>query len=99
MRRLAAEAEMTLEILVEGYAVTQQVLDPSTRLAREQIGDLLIDDAGAGADRVGGVLLGAIALGKRRGNSGLRPEARCAFAEACRRDDRYRERRELEPSE
>ena len=44
-------------------------------------------------------VLGAVALGKRRGDAGLRPEARCAFAEARRRDDGDRQRRELERGE
>ena len=58
MRRLAAQAEMAFEVLVEGHAVGEQVLDPVARLARQQLRDLLIDDAGAGANRVGGMLLG-----------------------------------------
>ena len=99
VRRLAAEGEMAFEVLVEGDAVAQQVLDALTRLARKQECDLLIDDAGAGRDRVGGVIFRAIALGERRGDAGLRPEARRSFAEARRRDDRDRTRRELERGE
>ena len=99
VRRLAAEGEMALEVLVEGDAVAEQVLDALARLARKQERDLLIDDAGAGRDRVGGMVLGAVALGERRGDAGLRPEARRAFAEARRRDDRDRTRRELERGE
>ncbi len=73
--RLAAEAEMAFEVLVEGNAVAEQILDALARFAGEQESDLLIDDAGAGRDRVGGVLLGAVAFGERRGDAGLRPEA------------------------
>ena len=99
MRRLAAEGEMALEVLVERNAVAEQILDALARLAGEQERDLLIDDAGASRDRVGGMVLGAVALGERSGDAGLRPEARCAFAEARRRDDRDRTRRELERGE
>ena len=82
MRRLAAEAEMTFEVLVERHAVAEQILDALARLAREQQRDFLIDDAGAGDDRVGRMIFGAVALGERGGDAGLRPQARRAFAEA-----------------
>ena len=99
MRRLAAEAEMTFEVLVERHAVAEQILDALARLAREQQRNLLIDDAGAGDDRVGRMVFGAVALGKRGGDAGLRPQARRSFAEVRRRDDGDRVRRELERGE
>ena len=49
MRRLAGEAEMTFEVLVERHAVAQQILDALACLAREQQRNFLIDDAGPGA--------------------------------------------------
>ena len=73
MRRLAAQHEMALQIPVERHAVAKQILDPVAGLARQQLGDFLVDDAGAGADGVRGMMLGAVALGQRRGDAGLRP--------------------------
>ncbi len=99
VRRLAAHAEAALEVLVERHAVSEQVLDAGACLARHQLGDLLIDDARARADRVGGVILRPVALGDRGGDAALRPEARRAFAEAGGGDDRDRKRRELERGE
>ena len=99
VRRLAAEAEMAFEVLVERHAVAEQILDALARLAREQERDLLIDDAGAGRDRVGGMVLGAVALGQRRGDAGLRPQAGCALAETRGGDHGDRMRRELERGE
>ena len=71
MRRLAGQIEMAFEILVERHAVAQQILDAVPRLARQQQGDLLIDDAGTGADGVGGMRLG------------LSPSASAAAMPAC----------------
>ena len=59
----------------------------------------LIDDAGAGGDRVGRMVFGAVALGNRGGDAALRPQARRAFAERRGGDDGDRVRRELERGE
>ena len=99
MRGLAPKHEMTRKILVEGHAVAKQVLDPVARFARQQLGNLLIDNAGAGADRIFGMMLGAVALGQRRGDAGLRPETGCAFAEPRAGNDGDRQRRKLERGE
>ncbi len=97
--RLAAEIEMALEVLVEGNAIAEQVLDAVAGLACEQRGDALIDDAGAGADGVGGMRRGAVALGQRGGDARLRPHARAALAERRHRDHGDGKRRELERGE
>ena len=73
MRGLAAQHEMAFQILVERHAVAKQILDPVAGLARQQLGDFLVDDTGAGADRILGMMLGAVALGQRRGDAGLGP--------------------------
>ncbi len=99
MRRLAAEAEMAFEVLVEGDAVAEQVRDAVARLARQKMGDPFIDDAGAGADGVGRVRLGAVAFGDRGGDARLRPQARGAFAEARGRDHGDGKGRKLERGE
>jgi hypothetical protein len=69
--RLAGKIEMAFEILVEGHAVAKQILDATPRLTREQQGDVLIDDAGAGANGIGGVA------------SGLSPSESAAAMPAC----------------
>ncbi len=99
MRRLAAQHEMALQILVERHAVAKQILDPVAGLARQQLGDLLVDDTGAGADRILGMMLGAVALGERRGDAGLGPQARGAFAEPRARNNGDGQRRKLERGE
>jgi len=58
--------------------------------------DLLVDDAGAGADGICGVSVWAVALCDRRGDARLRPKTRRALADACRRDDGDGEGRELQ---
>jgi hypothetical protein len=93
------KVEMAFEVLVEGHAVAEQILDAAARLAGEQHGDLIVDDACAGADGVGGVSLRAVAFGQRRGDACLRPDARSALAEGRDRDDGDRHRRELERGE
>ena len=60
---------------------------------------VLIDDAGAGTDGIGGMRLWAVTFGERRGNAGLRPDARAALAEGRDRDHGYRQRRKLERRE
>ena len=99
MRRLAAQAEMAFEVLVERDAVRQQVGNAVTRLARQQVRDLVVDDAGAGADGVGRVRLGRIAFGHRRGDAGLRPQAGRSFAEMRARHHGDGQRRKLERGE
>jgi hypothetical protein len=73
MRRLAAQHEMAFQVLVERHAVAKQILDPVAGLARQQLGDFLVDDTGAGADRILGMMLGAVAFGQRRGDARLGP--------------------------
>ena len=72
---------MTFEVLVERHAVAEQILDALACLACEQQRNFLIDDSGPGDDRVGRMVFGAVALGKRGGDAALRPQARRAFAE------------------
>jgi len=96
MRRLAAQAEMAFEVLIERHAVAEQVLDAVAGLVRQEMGDLLIDDTGAGADGVGGMRVRIVAVGDCCGNARLGPEARCAFAEPRRGDHGHRERRKLQ---
>ena len=91
--------EMAFEVLVEGHAVAKQILDPVARLTRQKLCDFHIDDAGAGADRILGMMLGAVAFGDRRGDAGLRPKARSAFAEPRAGDDGDWKRRQLERGE
>src|SRR4029079_7635340 len=81
MRRLAAQAEMAFEVLIERHAIAQQVLDAVARLLRQEMCDLLIDDTCAGTDGVGGMRVRAVALGDCRGDARLGPEAPSAFAE------------------
>ncbi len=90
---------MAFEVLVEGHAVAKQILDPVARLTRQKLCNFHIDDAGAGADRVLGMLLGAVAFGQRRGDAGLRPKARGALAEPRAGDDGDWKRRQLECGE
>ena len=99
VRGLAPQRPMALQILVEGNAIAEQILDAPARLSRHQQRDLLIDDAGAGPDRVGGVGLGRVALRERRGDAGLRPQAGGAFAKVCARDHGDGQRRELQRRE
>src|SRR5690606_33871402 len=61
--------------------------------------NMLIDDTGPGADRVGGVLLGRIAFTDGCGDAALRPRARGLFSERRRRHERNRGWRELESGE
>jgi hypothetical protein len=59
------------------HAVAKQILDATPRLAGEQHGDLFIDDAGPGADGVGGMRLRTIAFRSASGDAG-RADARSA---------------------
>jgi len=83
---LASDAEMARKVLVERNAIAEQILDSVARLPREKVRDFLIDDAGTRTDRVGGMLLGAVAFGDRSGNPALRPQAGRSFAKPRRRN-------------
>jgi hypothetical protein len=97
--RLAGEIETPREVLVEGNAIAEQILDAVAGLACEQRSDPFVDDAGPGADGVGSVGLRGVALGKSGGDSGLRPHARAALAERGHRDHGDGKRSELERGE
>ena len=88
--------EAALQVLVEGNAVAKQVLDAVTGFVRQEMRDLLIDNASTGADRICRVRVRAVALGDCRGDARLRPQTRCTFAEARRRDDGDGEGRKLQ---
>ena len=90
---------MAFEVLVERDAVRQQVGNAVTRLARQQVRDLVIDDAGAGADGVGRVRLWRVAFGHRRRDARLRPQAGRSFAEMRARHHGDGHRRKLERCE
>ena len=53
-----ATASLPCEVAVERHAVAQQVVDARRRLAGEAQRDVLVDEAGADRDRVGGVRFG-----------------------------------------
>ncbi len=74
---------MAGEIAVEGNAVIKEIADAFGSFPGDQTRDLIIDDAGARCDRVGGVLLSAIAFTDGCRNAALCPHARCAFAQRC----------------
>ena len=92
MRGLVTEAQAAFQILVEGHAIAQKILDALPRFLRHEQRDLFVDDAGAGADRVFGVVFRCVALGERRCQASLGPKAGGAFTEAGGRDHRDRER-------
>ena len=66
---------------------------------RQSERDRLVDQAGAGRDRVGGVRLGAVAFGDRRGDAALRPGRRGALAERRRRNHGDRTWRQFQRAE
>ena len=73
MRGFAGDRELAFEIAIEGNAVTEQVVDARTGLARHSERDRLVDQARAGRDRIGGMRLRAVALGDRGRDAALRP--------------------------
>ena len=75
MRGLAADGEPAFEVAVEWHAVLQQIMNPRAGLAGQRKRDLLVDNAAAHRDRIGGMGFGAVALGNRRRDAALRPRA------------------------
>ena len=83
---------------IEQHSVADEVVDAGRRFARHPERHPLVDEAGAGRERVGDVLLDAVA----RTDCGSDPALRqCRRSSADRRggDDRDRARRELERAE
>ena len=99
MRGLPADRELAFEVAIEGHAVSQEVVDARAGLARQSKRDLLVDDAAADRDRVGGMRFRAVALGDGRGDAALRPGGRSALAKRRRRNHGDRTRRELQRAE
>src|SRR5262249_60607987 len=96
MRRLAAQAEMAFEVLIERHTIAEQVLDAVAGLVRQEMGDFLIDDTGAGADGVGGMRVRAVALRDCRGYARWCPEGPCAVAERRHGSHGHRQRTALQ---
>jgi hypothetical protein len=73
VRRLARQGEMALEVVVEGHAIGEEVVDAGRRVGHQQARDLLVDRSGPGDERVGEVLLDRIARRHGGGDAALRP--------------------------
>ena len=74
-------SEMALEVAIEGHAVVEEIVDARGGVGNHEAGDLFVDDAGAGGDRIGEMALDGIAWRHRGGNAALRPGGRGAFAD------------------
>ncbi len=95
MRGFAADREFAFEVAIERDAVAEQVADARAGFARQPQRYRFIDQARADRDRIGGVRFRAVAFRDRRRDAALRPRARGALAERCRRNHGGRSRREL----
>ena len=94
--RLARHRELAGQVAIEGHAVFEQVVDAMRRVGNHQARDLLGDDAVAGRDGVGKVLLDRVAFCHGGGNATLRPGGGCPLADRRGRDNRHRPRRQAE---
>ena len=92
MRRLLPDEQMAFEVLVERHAELEQIADAFRRLARHRIGNALVDQSGAGRDRVARMRLRRVTFGDRRRDTALRPGARRTFADRGGGDDGDRAR-------
>ena len=90
---------MAFEIAVERHAVSQEIANAIWAFVGNETSDVLIDDAAARRDRVGGVLCRAVAFADCGGDAALGPHARRAFTERRCSDHRNRQRRELQRRE
>ena len=81
MRGLASQRELAGVGAIERGAQLEKFLDARGRVLREDLDDLRVADAGAGALRVDGVQARRIVGAHRRGDPALRPIRRRAFAE------------------
>ena len=81
MRGLASQRELAGVGAVERRAELEQLLDARRCVARENLDDLRVADAGAGALRVDCVQARRIVLADRGGDAALRPIRRRAFAQ------------------
>ena len=81
----ARHGEVAFEVAVERHAVVQEIVDARRRVGDHQPRDLLVDDAVAGRDRVGDVLVDRVAGRKRGGDAALRPSPRTRPARSARR--------------
>ena len=90
---------MAFEIAVERHAIAQQIANAIRSFVGNETGNLRIDDAAAGLDRVGCVLRRAVAFTDRSGNAALCPHARRAFTERRRGNHRDGQRRQFQRRE
>ena len=96
VRGLAAERELAGFGAIERGAELEKFFDARGRVARENLDDLPVADAGAGALRIDRVQARGIVLADRRGDAALRPIGRRAFAEPRLAEHGYFRRLELE---
>ena len=87
VRALLAERDLALGV-VEAHAVTHEVGDPRGRLLDEHARGGLVDETGAGFDRVLEVQLGGVARPDRRADAALRV-ARVRLVDRALRDDQH----------
>ncbi len=96
MRRLASQRELAGIGAIERGAKLQQILDARRRVARENLDDLGIADAGAGALRIDRVQARRIVLPDRGRDPALGPIGRGAFSQTRLAEHGYARGRELE---
>ncbi len=99
VRGLAREQEAALLVAVERNAVAEQILDARRGLARDQLGDVAVDDAGAGGDRILDVGVDRIVGTERGGDAALGAGGRSALADRRRGDHGDGARRQLQRAE
>jgi hypothetical protein len=89
MRSLAPQRELSGVGAIERRSELEKFFDPRGRILREDLDDLRIANAGAGALRIDGMQTRRIVRAHRRGNPALRPIGRRAFAQPSLAQDRY----------
>ncbi len=99
MRGLARDRKPAFEVAVERDTIVKQVVDARAGFARQSQRHRLIDQGRAGGDGIGGVRLGAVALGDRGCDAALRPCRRGALTEWRRRNHGDRTRRQSQRAE
>ena len=73
MGSLAREFQRAVEVAVEWNAVAEKVVDAAGRLGGHAAGDLDVDEAGAGGDRVRHMVVDGVAGPERGGDAALGP--------------------------
>ena len=86
-------------VAVERNAVAEQILDARRGLAGDQLGDVAVDDAGAGGDRILDVGVDRIVGAERGGDAALGAGGRSALADRRRGDHGDGARRQLQRAE